>query len=331
MPRAVALLVATLVSACAGPPAFGEDGAITIDETSGHRIAFSWPAIAEGSVSAYVVSVDWQNVARLDPDVRQYAAEELPEGTEHTLAVLAVDDQGRESTRLEATATTADETAPTFAPSEDGITGSLSPIDVRIDPLAEGAAADAPRTVHLSWPSAEDTVGVASYRVLRDGEEIGTVDAPATELTLTDVAWSAPTDLEVRARDAAGNESDPGLRMRWQPTTPSFGMPEHARDSVRAAVEAARVEQLLLGALGGDAFGDVFSSSTDLRNIEEAMATAEGAGVADSAGSLSRQRGRDETDGRGAMGVLVTRPPAPATGTAAPIAVPPPVEATPAP
>jgi hypothetical protein len=60
------------------------------------------------------------------------------------------------------------------------------------------------RKVSLSWSASTDNVGVAGYRVYRDGALIGTT----TSLTMTDRPSRFVTHLyEVRAYDAAGNVS----------------------------------------------------------------------------------------------------------------------------
>jgi M6 family metalloprotease-like protein len=67
-------------------------------------------------------------------------------------------------------------------------------------PLAAEPAAD---RVTLSWPASTDDVGVAGYRVLRDGNELTTT----SELTFTDTAVTPGTTYSYRvvALDAAGN------------------------------------------------------------------------------------------------------------------------------
>jgi hypothetical protein len=61
--------------------------------------------------------------------------------------------------------------------------------------------------VDLSWTAATDNVGVAGYDVLRDGALIGT--SPSTSYSDTTTSPNTTYTYTVRARDAAGNVSDP--------------------------------------------------------------------------------------------------------------------------
>ncbi len=58
----------------------------------------------------------------------------------------------------------------------------------------------------VSWAASTDNVGVASYEVLVNGASRGTVNHPATSLTITGLA-AGTYAVTVRARDAAGNVS----------------------------------------------------------------------------------------------------------------------------
>ncbi|RKT57215.1 discoidin domain-containing protein [Saccharothrix australiensis] len=64
----------------------------------------------------------------------------------------------------------------------------------------------------LAWTAATDNVGVAGYDVLRDGVVVGA--ATGTAYTDSGLAPSTAYDYTVRARDAAGNTSPPGNKVR---------------------------------------------------------------------------------------------------------------------
>lgn len=307
--------LALLLVGCGGPPSWPDGAELSVEEVSASHLAFGWPEVDGADVAAYVVRIDGEDVARLDPHVRTYGADELAEATEHRVEVVAVAEDGTESVALSTRATTADGTAPAFAAGDDGLIGDRSPITVRVEETDDEDGAS--RTVHLSWPAATDTVGVTRYRVLRDGEEVASVDAPATELTLSDVRWDEATEIAVRALDAAGNESDPGLTTRWTPALeveePSDAQAPDPADERRARIEAAtaQAEQLLLGALSADGdhrLADVLSSGAVPGNAEDVMARAEGVGVASNPGTLRTRGGGGRVGG---LGGLSARPAGP--------------------
>jgi hypothetical protein len=62
----------------------------------------------------------------------------------------------------------------------------------------------------VSWQPSTDDVAVVGYTVLRDGEEIGTVDGAATSFTDTADLCEGRYSYQVVAFDDAGNVSEPG-------------------------------------------------------------------------------------------------------------------------
>ena len=66
------------------------------------------------------------------------------------------------------------------------------------------ATASSATRVDLSWNASTDTGGaaLAGYRVLRDGTQIATVNAPATAYSDMSVAASTAYSYTVRAFDA---------------------------------------------------------------------------------------------------------------------------------
>ena len=77
-----------------------------------------------------------------------------------------------------------------------------------IAPSAPGAlsatASDTP-SVALSWGAATDNLGVASYKITRNGTAVGTVNAPATSWTDTTAKLGATYTYGVAAVDTSGN------------------------------------------------------------------------------------------------------------------------------
>jgi hypothetical protein len=63
----------------------------------------------------------------------------------------------------------------------------------------------------LKWTAATDNVGVTGYEVFRDGTSLGTTTS--LSYNVTGLAASTAYSMTVRARDAAGNVSDPGTAL----------------------------------------------------------------------------------------------------------------------
>jgi chitinase/chitodextrinase len=78
-------------------------------------------------------------------------------------------------------------------------------------------------SVPLTWTASTDNVGVAGYRIYRDGTLVSTVTGspPATSYTDTTVGPSKTYVFQVLAYDAAGNASDLGTGLSV--TTPAAG------------------------------------------------------------------------------------------------------------
>ncbi|MGC1214054.1 MAG: DNRLRE domain-containing protein [Micromonospora sp.] len=111
-------------------------------------------------------------------------------GTSHTYLVTAVDAAGNASEPSNAASViTVDANPPTV------------PANLR-------ASATGPNRVDLSWEPATDDMGVAGYRVYRDGTAVGTSTGTsfADTTTLSETSYT----YTVAAFDAAGNSSGPG-------------------------------------------------------------------------------------------------------------------------
>jgi hypothetical protein len=63
----------------------------------------------------------------------------------------------------------------------------------------------------LKWTASTDNVGVTGYEVFRDGTSLGTTTS--LSYSVTGLAASTAYSMTVRARDAAGNVSDPGTAL----------------------------------------------------------------------------------------------------------------------
>jgi chitodextrinase len=75
-------------------------------------------------------------------------------------------------------------------------------------PAGLSATAASSTRVELAWTAGTDDVAVTGYRIYRDGAMVGTV-GPLTSYPDTTARAGATYDYQVRAVDAAGNESGP--------------------------------------------------------------------------------------------------------------------------
>ncbi|HEY5873493.1 MAG TPA: hypothetical protein VIT46_09670 [Gaiellaceae bacterium] len=85
-------------------------------------------------------------------------------------------------------------------------------------PASLSATPTSSSSIQLSWPAATDNVGVAGYRVLRNGQQV--VETTALSYLDSGRAPSTTYGYEVRAYDAAGNV---GAAATASATTPSSG------------------------------------------------------------------------------------------------------------
>ncbi len=85
-------------------------------------------------------------------------------------------------------------------------------------PVLTSASAKSPTEVDLAWTASTDNVGVAGYRILRNGAVLTTVGASTLTWPDTTVAPNTIYTYSIVAFDAAGNSSNPSNSI--QLTTP---------------------------------------------------------------------------------------------------------------
>jgi chitodextrinase len=151
-------------------------------------VALSWsPSTDDVAVAGYRITRNGTQVATTTGT--SWNDTGLTPATTYGYSVAAFDAAGNTSSAATATATTLADTQPPAAPG-----------DLLAAPLSASA-------IGLSWTASTDDVGVAGYRISRDGTQVATV----TGTTWTDSALSASTTYEyaVVAVDGAGNVSGP--------------------------------------------------------------------------------------------------------------------------
>lgn len=174
------------------PPSWG-DGAELSFEVSGSSIVVSWPEANDNiAVTSIAVTMGLDEVT-LDGDARSHTFDGLDDNTDYAFSVTAIDEAGLESETLTGEASTLDLTGPVFA------------AGARLS-FADGA---------LSWPEATDENGVASYQVLKDGDEVASVSTPGYVLPAAAMAEIAVASVQNTGDDESGEQegADPE-RMR---------------------------------------------------------------------------------------------------------------------
>lgn len=149
-------------------------------------VTLAWAAASDNvGVKGYQVFRDGKLVG--DVSTTGFVDSTLQSAGKYAYTVKAVDAAGNLSpASVTLSVTTKDGTSPT------------TPSEV----VAEVVA---PQQIALSWAAASDNVGVSSYRVLRNGTQIGT--SKQTSFTDTTVQQDTPYRYQVVALDAAGNAS----------------------------------------------------------------------------------------------------------------------------
>lgn len=190
---------------------------LTVGAVTTTTVALSWTASTDAvGVTGYRVRRGGTIVGT--PAGTTFTDTGRSAGTQYSYTVSAIDAAGNESAPTAAvTATTtayADTTAPTVP------TG-----------LAAGTATST--TIPLTWTASTDAVGVAGYRVYRNGTLVGS----PTTTSYTDSGLTASTaySYTVSAVDAAGNESAQSAAITPSTAAAAGGVTTYAADDFNRA------------------------------------------------------------------------------------------------
>lgn len=175
-----------------------EPGALAAVAVTNDTVRFTWNAATDGAggVAGYNIYRDGKVVATLAADNTTYTDTSLSGFTQYRYKVEAFDAAGNRKTSGDLAVTTKQDPATIFSdntpPSQPFLTRPT---------LAVGS-------VRLTWTAATDNVGVAGYKVYRDGQELATL----TGTTFSDVTVLPNTAYSYHAIafDAAGNVSAAG-------------------------------------------------------------------------------------------------------------------------
>ncbi|MDU1849623.1 fibronectin type III domain-containing protein [Enterococcus durans] len=184
---------------------------LLVESVTSDTVSLSWDASTDNiGVAGYRVYRDKQLVQEVQGE--QFTDTGLTEDTEYTYEVRAFDIAGNQSEAsnevFARTSVSVDDEAPTI------------PLNLKV----ENVTTD---TVSLSWGASTDNIGVAGYRVYRDKQLVQEVQGE--QFTDTGLMEDAEYTYEVRAFDAAGNQSEVSNRINVRtkgivdhkpPTTP---------------------------------------------------------------------------------------------------------------
>ena len=105
----------------------------------------------------------------------------------------------------------------------------------------------------IRWKASTDDVGVAEYRVLRDGKVVGSVSAP--ELTDTGLSAETAYEYQVQALDAAGNVS--GTSHALTITTKALPAKDESAPTKPTGLHAMAVDPRLVTLMWTESVDDV--------------------------------------------------------------------------
>jgi chitodextrinase len=173
------------------PPTFPDGAAISVLTVLDKAVTISWPAAQDNlSVKHYVVTANGQTYT---PATTALTIDGLTPGATYTITVAAADPSGNQSVQAltVAVTTSIDPTAPTFPAGSAVSFSNVSVTSMRFD-----------------WPAANDNIGVTYYRITVNDQVITSTEGGRSH-TLTGLRPGTLYQIEIEARDAAGNWSAP--------------------------------------------------------------------------------------------------------------------------
>lgn len=168
------------------------------------RVALSWAAGTEYDIRGYRVLRNGTEVGTTSAGTRSYSDTGLTNDTSYSYALQALD--------------TSDNESPVSSPAV-----SATPTDLTPPAVPTGLAATrGDGQVSLGWTANAET-DLASYRVLRGGAVVATVNTPATTFTDTGLTNDTAYEYSLQAVDTHGNASaasSPAVRATPTDLTP---------------------------------------------------------------------------------------------------------------
>src|SRR6266508_2065973 len=191
--RSNAALVTTPVRTDTQPPSIPQG--LRAEPSTPTEVLLTWsPSEDNIGIAGYTIFRDETELAAVDGLATTYDDVTVAEGSTYVYAVEAFDGAGNRSGRSPEVSVT------TSSPTD--VTPPIAPSGVAVSSTSDGWV--------VRWEPSTDDVGVAGYRVLRNGEQIGTVDGSTTSFTDTADLCEGRYVYQVVAFDEAQNASEPG-------------------------------------------------------------------------------------------------------------------------
>jgi chitodextrinase len=172
-------------------PTWPEEAELVASNIGATSMTLTWPEASDDvGVESYAVFADGAKVAEVTGDVTEANLTSLTSTHFHLMELKAIDPAGNVSSGLTLSVETLDNIAPTW-PGDAALTSSVGMTDL-----------------YLSWPAAADNVGVTSYRVFQDGEQIA--EGPELTVHVQELKVETTFMFKVEAGDAVGNWSSDG-------------------------------------------------------------------------------------------------------------------------
>lgn len=201
MRNSVLILVLFVVLGCGdGAPRWPTDTKLTANNVTGTTVVLEWPApVDSDGIKAYSVRQNDTLLAQIEGNVTRYEVADLSGMTDYRFDVAALDNEGNWSPPISIKVRTGDSEPPTW------------PDDAAVEAALESKGPLGTK-VTLTWSEATDNVGVTKYRIAKEDEVLGEVDAAGREFVYQSIGVDG--SYVVEAGDAAGNWTTNGPSAR---------------------------------------------------------------------------------------------------------------------
>ncbi|MFF4245699.1 fibronectin type III domain-containing protein [Streptomyces sp. NPDC001822] len=156
-------------------------------------------------------------------------------------------------------------------------------------------------TAHVMWERASDDRGITGYDVYREGEKVAAVPAAKLMTDVDGLTASTAYTFTVRARDAAGNLSDPSaaVPVTTPAPTPADEEPPTAPVKLRGRAEGSRTVTLSWGGSTDDVgvtSYDIYQEDARIHSVSGTRTTARLTGLRPGTVYTFTVRARDAAD-----------------------------------
>jgi hypothetical protein len=197
-----------LVLGCSdtSPPTWPEGAELEVKDVTATTATLDWPpALDDDAVAGYRIFKQDEKIAEVGAGAAFHELDGLTEAQELTFGIEPFDAAGNTGERLDLAFRTADETAPTW-PASAELKIEKTTVEPAGEP-AEGAGQPTEYELVLTWPEADDNLGVTTYRVKKGTAVL--VEIGAEEERVFKTKTAKPDGLyAIEAGDAGKNWSE---------------------------------------------------------------------------------------------------------------------------